>query len=35
MRDQITPLILTFNEAPNLRRTLEKLKWARKIRRAR
>ena len=31
MRDQITPLILTFNEAPNLRRTLEKLKWAKQI----
>jgi glycosyltransferase involved in cell wall biosynthesis len=31
MRDQITPLILTFNEAPNLPRTLEKLKWAKEI----
>ena len=31
MRDEITPLILTFNEAPNLRRTLERLSWARKI----
>jgi glycosyltransferase involved in cell wall biosynthesis len=28
---QITVLILTFNEAPNLRRTLEKLAWAREI----
>jgi glycosyltransferase involved in cell wall biosynthesis len=27
----ITPLILTFNEAPNIRRTLEKLAWARQI----
>ena len=24
----ITPLILTYNEAPNIRRTLEKLSWA-------
>src|SRR6266480_7786816 len=29
--DQITPLILTFNEAPNILRTLEKLAWARQI----
>jgi glycosyltransferase involved in cell wall biosynthesis len=27
----ITPLILTFNEAPNIRRTLEKLTWVREI----
>lgn len=27
----ITPLILTFNEAPNIRRTLERLSWAREI----
>ncbi len=27
----ITPLILTFNEAPNLERTLTKLKWAREV----
>ena len=27
----ITPLILTFNEAPNLRRTLERLTWAKAI----
>jgi glycosyltransferase involved in cell wall biosynthesis len=27
----ITPLILTYNEAPNIRRTLEKLSWARDI----
>lgn len=31
MRDQITPLILTYNEAPNIRRTVEKLSWARRI----
>ena len=31
MLDQITPLILTFNEAPNIGRTLEKLAWARRI----
>jgi glycosyltransferase involved in cell wall biosynthesis len=29
--EQITPLILTFNEAPNIRRTLEKLAWAKQI----
>jgi len=29
--DQITPLILTFDEAPNIRRTLAKLAWARRI----
>jgi glycosyltransferase involved in cell wall biosynthesis len=27
----ITPLILTFNEAPNIARNLEKLKWAKRI----
>jgi glycosyltransferase involved in cell wall biosynthesis len=31
MLDEITPLIITYNEAPNLRRTLEKLAWARDI----
>jgi glycosyltransferase involved in cell wall biosynthesis len=31
MLDQITPLIITYNEAPNIRRTLEKLRWARRI----
>ena len=31
MISDITPLILTFNEAPNLRRTLERLGWARDI----
>jgi len=28
MLEQITPLILTYNEAPNIGRTLEALKWA-------
>ncbi len=27
MLENITPLILTYNEAPNIRRTLEKLRW--------
>ena len=31
MLDQITPLILTYNEAPNIGRTLENLSWARDI----
>ena len=31
MLEQITPLILTRNESPNIRRTLEKLAWAREI----
>ncbi len=31
MLDRITPLILTYNEAPNIRRTLEQLRWARDI----
>src|ERR1044071_7462342 len=31
MLDQITPLILTYNEAPNIGRTLEHLTWAREI----
>ena len=30
-RGQITPLIITYNEAPNVRRTVEKLLWAEKI----
>ncbi len=29
--DAITPLIITFDEAPNIARTLEKLSWARRI----
>jgi glycosyltransferase involved in cell wall biosynthesis len=28
---QITPLLLTFNEAPNVRRTMDKLAWAKEI----
>ena len=31
MLEQITPLILTFNEAPNIARVLEKLSWAKRI----
>lgn len=31
MLDQITPLILTYNEAPNIGRSLERLQWARDI----
>lgn len=31
MLENITPLILTYNEAPNLDRTLKKLDWAQKI----
>lgn len=31
MLAEITPLILTYNEAANIRRTLEKLAWARDI----
>ncbi len=31
MLAEITPLILTFNEAPNIQRTLEKLTWAKEI----
>jgi glycosyltransferase involved in cell wall biosynthesis len=31
MLDQITPLIITYNEALNVRRTLDKLVWARRI----
>lgn len=31
MIKDVTPLILTFNEAPNLRRTLERLKWAKEV----
>jgi glycosyltransferase involved in cell wall biosynthesis len=29
--DQVTPLIITHNEAPNIRRTIGKLLWAKKI----
>ncbi len=31
MLDQITPLILTYNEAPNIQRTLDHLTWAKNI----
>jgi glycosyltransferase involved in cell wall biosynthesis len=31
MLDEITPLILTYNEAQNVKRTLDKLAWARRI----
>jgi glycosyltransferase involved in cell wall biosynthesis len=31
MLDATTPLVLTFNEAPNIRRTLARLDWARDI----
>jgi len=31
MIERITPLILTYNEAPNIGRTLEQLRWARDI----
>ncbi len=31
MFEQITPLILTYNEAPNIERTLAKLSWAPRI----
>jgi glycosyltransferase involved in cell wall biosynthesis len=31
MLAEITPVILTWNEAPNIARTLEKLRWAREV----
>jgi glycosyltransferase involved in cell wall biosynthesis len=31
MLDKITPLILTYNEAPNINRTLQQLTWAEQI----
>lgn len=31
MLEQITPLILTYNEAPNIGRTLDRLRWARDV----
>ena len=31
MLTDITPLVITYNEAPNVRRTLDKLAWARRI----
>lgn len=31
MIDDITPLVITFNEAPNIGRTLDRLGWARRV----
>ena len=31
MLDQITPIVLTYNEAANIRRTLDAVSWAREI----
>lgn len=31
MIEKITPLLLTYNEAPNIERTLQRLTWAKKI----
>ena len=31
MLDDVTPLIITFNEAANIARTLNKLTWAKRI----
>ena len=31
MLNQVTPLVLTFNEAPNIGRTLERLSWAKDV----
>ena len=31
MLDQITPLVLTYNEAPNIARTLDSLRWAKEV----
>jgi glycosyltransferase involved in cell wall biosynthesis len=31
MLEELTPLILTFNEAPNIDRTLQRLTWAKRI----
>jgi glycosyltransferase involved in cell wall biosynthesis len=31
MLEQITPLVLTFNEAPNIRRTFDRLTWAKRV----
>ncbi|MBT5416121.1 MAG: glycosyltransferase family 2 protein, partial [Rhodospirillaceae bacterium] len=31
MLDQITPVVLTFNEAPNIGRVLERLAWAKDV----
>jgi glycosyltransferase involved in cell wall biosynthesis len=31
MLNQITPVVLTYNEEPNIRRTLESLRWAERV----
>lgn len=31
LADQVTPILLTYNESPNLARTLEALQWARRV----
>lgn len=31
MIEDLTPVVLTYNEAPNIRRCLEKLSWARRV----
>lgn len=31
MLDKITPILLSYNEAPNIARSLEKLRWAREV----
>jgi len=31
MIDRITPLVITYNEAPNIARTLDRLTWAKRI----
>lgn len=31
MMDEITPLVLTYNEAPNIERCLERLRWAGRV----
>jgi glycosyltransferase involved in cell wall biosynthesis len=31
MLEEVTPLILTYNEAPNIRRTLQRLQWAQTV----
>lgn len=31
MLEKITPLVLTYNEAPNIKRTLQQLTWAKII----
>ena len=31
MIEKITPLLLTYNEAPNIKRTIQRLRWAKRI----